>query len=91
MLPYRKTKKKESEESQNQEKLLLILHNDDFNTFDYIIESLQNVCGHSKEQAEQCAFIAHFKGSCDIKRGTLKELTQICEILTNRFLIVTID
>ena len=90
MLPYRRTKKKESEKSQSQEKLLLILHNDDFNTFDYVIESLQNVCGHSKEQAEQCAFIAHFKGSCDIKRGTLKELTQICEILTNRFLIVTI-
>ena len=91
MLPHRKTRQKESEQTQSMGKRLLILHNDDFNTFDYVIESLQDVCGHSKEQAEQCALITHFKGSCDIKRGSLKELKQMCEILTNRFLIVTID
>ena len=91
MLPYRKTRKKEAEQAQDEEKRILILHNDDFNTFDFVIESLQDVCGHSREQAEQCALIAHFKGSCDVKRGALSELNQIYEVLTNRFLTVTID
>jgi len=91
MLPYRKTEKKEAEQTQNEDKRILILHNDDFNTFDYVIESLQDVCGHSKEQAEQCAMITHFKGLCDVKRGTLKDLKQMYEVLSNRFLTVTID
>ena len=91
MLPYRKTRKKEAEQAQDEEKRILILHNDDFNTFDFVIESLQDVCGHSKEQAEQCALIAHFKGSCDVKRGAFKDLKQIYEVLSNRFLTVTID
>ena len=33
----------------------LILFNDDFNTFDYVIDSLVEVCNHDVVQAEQCA------------------------------------
>jgi ATP-dependent Clp protease adaptor protein ClpS len=40
----------------------LVLYNDDINTFD-------EVCGHDPVQAEQCALIVHFKGSCDVKTG----------------------
>ena len=49
----------------------LILYNDDINTFDFVIESLVEVCGHEFEQAEQCALIAHFKGRCIVKSGSL--------------------
>lgn len=52
----------------------LILFNDDINTFDYVIDSLIEVCGHSAEQAEQCAITAHLKGKCAIKKGDLPEL-----------------
>jgi ATP-dependent Clp protease adaptor protein ClpS. len=41
----------------------LILYNDDINTFDHVIKSLVEVCGHDSVQAEQCAMIVHFKGS----------------------------
>ena len=34
---------------------ILILHNDDHNTFDHVIESLIKYCGHELEQATQCA------------------------------------
>lgn len=47
----------------------LILFNDDVNSFDFVIESLVEICGHDYIQAEQCAMIAHFKGKCEIKTG----------------------
>lgn len=62
----------------------LILFNDDLNTFDFVIESLVEVCDHDIVQAEQCALIAHFKGKCGIKSGTLIELTPMNNELNNR-------
>ncbi len=52
----------------------LILYNDDVNTFDHVIKSLVEVCGHDPVQAEQCALIVHFKGSCDVKTGIVEIL-----------------
>ena len=69
----------------------LILYNDDINTFDFVIESLVEVCGHEFEQAEQCALIAHFKGRCLIKSGSYEELKGMSEELTLRRLTVTIE
>lgn len=62
----------------------LILFNDDVNSFDFVIESLVEVCDHDMTQAEQCALIAHFKGKCGIKSGTLTELTPMNNELNNR-------
>lgn len=47
----------------------LILFNDDVNTFEFVIQTLIDVCEHEPEQAEQCAMIAHFKGKCGVKKG----------------------
>jgi len=55
----------------------LILFNDDINTFDFVIGTLIEVCGHDSHQAENCALIAHFKGKCAIKAGTLSDL-ELC-------------
>ena len=38
----------------------IVLHNDDVNTFDHVIESLIAVCEHTSEQAEQCAILVHY-------------------------------
>lgn len=51
------------------ERYVLILLNDDVNSFDHVIEALVDVCGHTAEQAEQCALFAHMKGKCDIRHG----------------------
>ena len=48
----------------------LVLFNDDFNSFDFIIQSLVEVCEHETMQAENCALIAHYNGKCRIKKGT---------------------
>lgn len=68
----------------------LILHNDDVNTFDYVIEVLVDVCGHDPNQAEQCALIAHYKGKCGVKSGTFDELKPPYNQMLNRQLTVTI-
>ena len=69
----------------------LILFNDDVNTFDYVIETLIEVCGHDPFQAEQCALTAHFNGKCGIKSGSFEVLKPFYDEMTNRELTVTIS
>jgi ATP-dependent Clp protease adaptor protein ClpS len=52
----------------SREQASLILYNDDVNTFEHVIKSLVEVCGHDPVQAEQCALIVHLKGLCEVKR-----------------------
>ena len=59
----------------------IVLYNDDVNTFDFVIDSLINVCDHTTEQAEQCTYLVHFKGKCTVKTGELKDLKPRCSKL----------
>jgi ATP-dependent Clp protease adaptor protein ClpS len=59
----------------------LILYNDDINTFEHVIKSLVEVCGHDSVQAEQCAMIVHFKGSCEVKIGVTEVLNAMSRSL----------
>ena len=69
----------------------LILFNDEFNTFDYVIETLIDICGHEPLQAEQCALITHYKGKCSVKSGGFAELKPIHDEMSRRNLSVEID
>jgi ATP-dependent Clp protease adaptor protein ClpS len=68
----------------------LVLYNDDFNTFDFVIETLVEVCEHDQLQAENCAWIVHYKGKCPVKRGPLEDLKPRYQEMTNRTLTVEI-
>ncbi len=57
-------------DSKAREESVLVLYNDEVNTFNHVIKSLVEVCGHDEIQAEQCAVIVHFKGQYEIKRGS---------------------
>jgi ATP-dependent Clp protease adaptor protein ClpS len=59
----------------------IVLHNDDVNTFDHVIEALISVCEHTLEQAEQCAMLVHYKGKCTVKSGEYKYLEPRCSKL----------
>lgn len=52
----------------------LILHNDDYNTFNHVINCLISICDHGANQAEQCAHIVHYNGKCSVKRGIMEKL-----------------
>ena len=79
------TKEKFKEEDDVLEKEVnqhhIVLHNDEVNTFDFVINSLITVCQHTVEQAEQCTWLVHFKGKCTVKTGELKELEPRCSKL----------
>lgn len=68
----------------------IILFNDDYNSFDFIIQSLVEVCGHDFMQAENCAMIAHYNGKCPIKKGVIDILRPIYVEMTNRQITVEI-
>ncbi|MDF2436560.1 MAG: Clp protease ClpS [Bacteroidota bacterium] len=69
----------------------LIVYNDDFNTFDFVIESLIKVCKHDPVQAEQCTFLIHYKGKCSVKRGSYEELEPMCTALLERGITAEIE
>lgn len=69
----------------------LILFNDDVNSFDFVIDTLVDVCGHDPLQAEQCAWIAHYKGKCAIKEGSFAVLKPLHDEMGNRGLTVSIE
>jgi ATP-dependent Clp protease adaptor protein ClpS len=69
----------------------LVVWNDDVNTFDWVIETLVQVCGHTEEQAEQCAYLIHFKGKCDVKKGEYEKLKGMCDKITDRGIGATVE
>lgn len=69
----------------------LIVWNDEVNTFEWVIETLVEVCGHSYEQAEQCAYIIHFKGKYAVKQGDYEDLKPPCDAITERGIGATIE
>jgi ATP-dependent Clp protease adaptor protein ClpS len=69
----------EQESSQHE----IILFNDDVNTFEFVINSLIDVCEHTSEQAEQCTYLVHYKGKCAVKTGEYDELKPRCTRLLN--------
>lgn len=62
----------------------LIVYNDDFNTFDFVIESLIQVCHHTPQQAEQCTVLIHYKGKCIVKQGAVNDLQPMHSKLISR-------
>lgn len=69
----------------------LILYNDDVNTFDFVTDSLIEVCEHNPLQAEQCTYLVHYTGKCVVKSGTFKKLKPLCEGLLDRGLTARIE
>jgi len=62
----------------------LVVYNDDYNTFDFVIESLVEVCKHDLLQAEQCTYIVHYNGKCIVKNGSYDDLNPMRIALCDR-------
>ena len=57
----------------------LMVYNDDFNTFEHVINTLIKVCKHDVHQAEQCTYLIHYKGKCSVKKGMFEDLKPMRE------------
>lgn len=73
------------------EKSQLIVYNDDFNTFDWVIQSLMEICSHSFEQSEQLSLIVHYKGKATVKTGGITLLKPMKDALVDRGLSAVIE
>src|SRR5450755_1371709 len=69
----------------------LIVWNDEVNSFDWVIQTLVDICNHSTEQAEQCAMIIHTQGKYAVKQGSYEELKPMCDAITDRGIGATIE
>ena len=69
----------------------LVVWNDEVNTFEWVIETLIKVCGHSPEQAEQCSYFIHYKGKYAVKEGSYDDLKPQCDAITERGIGATIE
>ena len=69
----------------------LIVWNDEVNTFEWVIETLMEICKHSYEQAEQCAYIIHYKGKYSVKEGGYEDLKPMCDAITDRGINATVE
>ena len=70
---------------------VIVLHNDDYNSFAHVEKCLISLCEHSPEQAAQCAMIVHYRGKCDVKRGDESTLKKIYLKMKAELLTVTLE
>ena len=69
----------------------LVIWNDEVNTFEWVIETLIEICNHSSEQAEQCALIIDSKGKYSVKEGSYDVLKPMCDAVTERGINATVE
>lgn len=81
----------EENERHHKKDRFLVLHNDDYHTFDYVIDALVEICEHDMQQAEQCTLLIHYKGKCDVKKGSFSYLRPLKKALVQKELKATID
>jgi ATP-dependent Clp protease adaptor protein ClpS len=80
-----------SEGVEQQNLARLVLHNDEINTFDYVMGVLVEICDHSITQAEQCATITHFKGKCEVRSGSFSDMKELRYQLISRGLKASVE
>lgn len=86
-----KEKTKIDQKTDKESEHFLILINDDYHSFDYVINALIDVCNHTEQQATQCTMITHYKGKCDVKKGSFEELRSMRKALIERELKAQIN
>lgn len=69
----------------------IVVLNDDYNTFEWVIECFMDILNHSNEQSEQLAWIIHTKGRASVKVGPFEVLKPLKDALVDRGLNAIIE
>ena len=69
----------------------IIVWNDEVNTFEWVIETLIDICGHTEEQAEQCALLIHTQGKYAVQQGEYSKLKPKTEAIVDRGINATLE
>lgn len=69
----------------------LIVYNDDYNTFDHVIQCFVEILQHSEQQAEQLSLIIHFNGKAVVKTAPFSVLKPYKDALVENGLSAVIE
>ena len=69
----------------------LIVYNDEYNTFDWVIQCFVEVLNHTAEQSEQLSLMIHFKGKAIVKTGQFEKLNKWRRQLVDRGLNAVVE
>ncbi|MDX1478623.1 MAG: ATP-dependent Clp protease adaptor ClpS [Saprospiraceae bacterium] len=69
----------------------LIVYNDDFNTFDWVIQCFVEILQHDDVQAEQLSLIIHYAGKATVKTAPMPVLRPLKDALVDRGLSAVIE
>ncbi len=69
----------------------LVLHNDDYNDFDFIIGSIIEICSYDTNRAMQIALIANNTGKCRTISGDKAFISEKHDMFKIRNIITTIE
>jgi ATP-dependent Clp protease adaptor protein ClpS len=69
----------------------VILHDDNHNTFENVIDSIMNVCGYNYLQAVQCTIIVHEAKRCNIYEDRHDDCQEVAWLLRKEGLTVTVE
>lgn len=70
---------------------ILVLHNDDENTFEHVESCLIQICKHTPGRAKESAIMVHTRGKCDVYKGTSNKLKKMMWAMQIKGLLVTIE
>ncbi len=73
------------------EKADLIVYNDDYNTFDWVIQCFMEIFNYTYDQSEQLSVIIHYKGKATVKSGYIEVLKPLKDALVDRGLSAVIE
>lgn len=69
----------------------LVIHNDDVNTFEWVIICLVKICRLPIDQAEQLTLMVHTSGRASVKKGSYKELEPLKQAFLDALIQATIE
>lgn len=69
----------------------LVVYNDDYNTFNHVIECFIKILKHSSHQAEQLSLMIHFNGKATVKTAPFKVLKPYKDALVEQGLSAVIE
>ena len=81
----------ETIDSSQGDQAVIVVYNDDVNTFDWVIQCFMDILQHSEEQSEQLSLLVHFKGKASVKTGLRKQLHPLKDALVDRGLSAVLE
>ena len=86
-----KTSPAEVAEASTEFERTLILHNDDVNTFEHVIDCLMAVFGHGRQLAEKITLEAHTRGRAVAEVEPREQAEQHAAALVKQGLVATVE